>query len=210
MEYTSPTKFLNINDYEYIVSIGNKCPTAMILKKLNVYKESFPFDFIPICPFLINKYLKSQEEFYPKKNLVRNDDGVWFGHFDIDKNYTETIETFKRRFERLFNILQNKKKILFVYSSEADIYNEGNNRYNNNYEEIQKMVDYIINTFNYNDFKILCIHTNKSFMDTNNISNYTINVPFEFLSDDGSTHDEKTTTTYRSVLYNLCKEIFKI
>ena len=99
---------------------------------------------------------------------------------------------------------------MFVYSSEADIYNEGNNRYNNNYEEIQKMVDYIINTFNYNDFKILCIHTNKSFMDTNNISNYTINVPFEFLSDDGSTHDEKTTTTYRSVLYNLCKEIFKI
>lgn len=126
------------------------------------------------------------------------------------KTIRKTIETFKRRFERLFNILQNKKKILFVYSSEADIYNEGNNRYNNNYEEIQKMVDYIINTFNYNDFKILCIHTNKSFMDTNNISNYTINVPFEFLSDDGSTHDEKTTTTYRSVLYNLCKEIFKI
>jgi hypothetical protein len=89
MEYTSPTKFLNINDYEYIVSIGNKCPTAMILKKLNVYKESFPYDFIPTCPFLINKYLKSQEDFYPKKNLVRNDDGVWFGHFDIDKNYTE-------------------------------------------------------------------------------------------------------------------------
>ena len=210
MEYERSTKFLNINDYEYIVSIGNKCPTAMILKKLNLYKESFPFDSIPISPFLINKYLKTQEDFYPKKNSVCNDDGVWFGHFSIDKDYTNTIQTFKRRFERLFDILQNKKKILFVYTSEADIYNEGNNRYNDNYAEIQKMADYIINTYNYSQFKILCIHTNKSFSDTNNIINYTINVAHEFLSDDASTHVEKTTSTYRNTLYNLCKEIFKI
>lgn len=31
MKYLSPNKFLdNDNDYDYIVSIGNKCPTAMI------------------------------------------------------------------------------------------------------------------------------------------------------------------------------------
>lgn len=32
MNYTQPTKFVDANDYEYIVSIGNKCPTAMSLK----------------------------------------------------------------------------------------------------------------------------------------------------------------------------------
>jgi len=41
MNYVKPTKTLNSSEYDYIVSIGNKCPIAMILKKLNIYRESF-------------------------------------------------------------------------------------------------------------------------------------------------------------------------
>ena len=124
MNYLQPTQFVDFNEYEYIVSFGNKCPTAMILKELNIYSVSFPFDYIPTTPELILKYLQSQDEFYPTKNVVRTKDDVWFGHFDINDKYNETIEKFKRRFARLFDILQNKKKILFVYTSEADIYND--------------------------------------------------------------------------------------
>ena len=87
MNYLKPTKFLNFNEYECIVSIGNKCPTAMILKKLNMYKESFPFDYIPTTPCLILKYLQNQIDFYPNKNVVRTNDNVWFGHFDINEKY---------------------------------------------------------------------------------------------------------------------------
>ena len=59
-------------------------------------------------------------------------------------NTNETIETFKRRFVRLFDLLKNKKKILFVYTTEADIYNEMNNRYYDNYNQLSKIVVYII------------------------------------------------------------------
>lgn len=65
MNYNSPHKFININDYDYIVSIGNKCPTAMLLRELNLYKESFPFDSIPTNPSLIFKYLQNLEDFFP-------------------------------------------------------------------------------------------------------------------------------------------------
>jgi len=210
MNYLPPTQFLNYNDYEFIVSIGNKCATAIYLRGLNIYKQSFPFDYIPTTPHLILKYLQNQTDFYPEKNIVRTRDNVWFGHFDINEKYNETIETFKKRFERLFNLLENKKKILFVYTSEADVYNEMNNRYNNNYNELCKIVEYLIETYKYDSFKLLCIHTNKSFADTNNIVNFTINVPDNYMSDDMSTHTEKTTSQYRNLLKNLFKDIFQI
>ena len=210
MNYSIQNKFLNYNDYEYVVSIGNKCPTAIILKELNIYNESFPFDYIPTTPCLILKYMKNQDDFYPQKNIVRTSDEVWFGHFDINENYDKTIETFKRRFTRLFGLLQNKKKILFVYTSEADVYNEMNNKYNNNYYNLSKIVEYIIETYKYENFKILCIHTNKSFPDTNNMVNFTINVPDNYISDNMSTHTMETTTPYRKTLKNLLQDIFKI
>jgi hypothetical protein len=210
MNYLKPAKFLNFNDYEYVVSIGNKCPTTMTLRKLNIYKYSFPFDYIPTTPHLILKYLKNQDDFYPKKNIVSTNDKVWFGHFNINDKYIETLDMFKRRFARLFDILQNKKKILFVYTSEADVYNEMNNKYNDNYNDLLKIVEYIIETYKYDNFKILCIHTNKSFDDTNNIINYTINVPDKYLSDNCSTHTYETTSQYRNTLEKIMKDIFNI
>jgi hypothetical protein len=182
----------------------------MILRELNLYKESFPFDYIPTTASLILKYLQSQDDFYPKMGMVRTNDDVWFGHFNIHENYSDTIETFKRRFARLFNILQNKKKILFVYTSEADVYNEMNNRYNDNYKDLSLLVDYIIKTYHYDDFKLLCIHTNQSFVDTNHILNFTIHVPDHYMSDDMSTHTESTFLPYRNTLKNLLKEIFNL
>jgi hypothetical protein len=210
MNYLPPTKFLNYNDYEFIVSIGNKCPTAITLRDLNIYNQSFPFDYIPTTPYLILKYLQNQNDFYPQRNIVRTSDNVWFGHFDINEKYDETIEAFRRRFERLFNVLNNKKKILFVYTSEADVYNEMNNRYNDNYNQLSKIVEYIIETYKYENFKLLCIHTNNSFADTNNIVNFTINVPDNYMSDDNSTHTGETTSQYRNTMKNLFKEIFQI
>jgi hypothetical protein len=210
MNYLSPTTFVNHTEYDYVISIGNKCPTAMILKGLNIYKESFPFDYVLTTPALILKYMQNQDDFYPKKNVVRTRDDVWFGHFNLNEKYDETIETFKRRFARLFNVLQHKKKILFVYTSEADIYNEMNNRYNDNYNELSKFVEYIINTYQYDNFKILCIHVNKSFSDTNNMINYTINVPDRCFSDDMSTHIPEIYSEYRHILTTLLKEIFRV
>jgi len=209
MNYITPTKHIDKKDYEYIVSLGNKCPTLMSLRSIECYKESFPFDSIPTTPALILKYLKDTTEFFPQRKIIQNKDGVWFGHFDLDKDYENTIDTFKRRFERLYTILKEKKKILFVYTSAADIYNEMGNRYNDNYGGLCKIKEYIQDTYNYNNFTILAIHTNKSYNDTENIINFTINVEDKYLSDDMSTHIPEVTTKYRHVLCQLLKEIIR-
>jgi hypothetical protein len=210
MEYTPPQTHIDIREYEYIVSIGNKCPTTMILRELNLYKESFPFDYIPTTPALILKYLQNTKDFFPEKDVVRTKDGVWFGHYNISNEYETTITTFQRRFQRLFEILHQKKKILFVYTSEADVYNEMGNRYNDNYASLNAIVDYIQTTYKYTNFKILAVHTNKSYENTENILNYTIHVPSQYLSDTMSTHVPEVWNTYRDILKELLKTIFQV
>ncbi len=87
MNYEKPSVIINRKDYDCVVSIGNKCPTAMTLRDLHLYGESFPFDYIPTKPALILKYLRDQSEFFPRRGHVRNGDGVWFGHFDTTRRF---------------------------------------------------------------------------------------------------------------------------
>jgi len=210
MNYTPINKYIDYTNYDCIISIGNKCPTAMMLRKLNIYKESYPFDYIPTTPQLILNYLKNNESFIPEKNTIINNDGVWFGHFDFLNNYNIMVDTFNRRFSRLNGALKNKKRILFVYTSEADVYNEMNNRYNDNYYYLKQIKEYIQDTYDYNNFTILAIHTNKDYPDTKNIINYTIHVDSKYLSDNKETHIPEICNQYRNILYFLLKNIFSL
>ena len=199
-------KKININEYTHVVSLGNKCPTTEILRELGLYKKSYPFDYIPTTPKLILKYLKDQSEFFPEKNVIRTKDNIWFGHFDLDAGYENTIDTFIRRFRRLFDILSSGK-ILFVYTSESDIYNEMGNRYNDNYGDLCKLRDYLIEEYKA-QFTIAAIHTNKEYKDCEHIINYTINVPEIYLSDDMSTFQGNTCDPYRNCISIIMKNIF--
>jgi len=210
MNFQIPNIHINASDYDTIVSIGNKCPTTMILKDLHIYKESYPFDFVPTTPKLILKYLKDTSEFFPFKNQIITDDEVWFGHYNLDEDYTKTIETFKRRFARLFTALEEKKKILFVYTTEADVYNEMGNRYNDNYAELVNICDYIKTKYEYDNFTILAIHTNKIYENTENIINFTINVDAQFCSDNKESHVAQVWDPYRDLLKKLLQMIFRI
>lgn len=205
-----PNIRINFAEYEEIIAIGNKCPTSMILKKLKIYKQSYPFDYVPTTPRLILKYLKDTSEFFPLKNQVRTDDDVWFGHYNIDDKYKETIETFQRRFARLFTALEQKKKILFVYTSEADIYNEMGNRYNDNFAELVNIQEYIKEKYNYDDFTILAIHTNRKYSDTKHIKNFTINVESYLCSDNMESHVAQVWDPYREILEKVLSYIFGV
>jgi hypothetical protein len=208
MDFVKPHEHIDANTYDFVVSIGNKCPTAMILRDIRVYKESFPFDYVPTTPALILKYLKDQTDFFPKKGITRTSDGVCFGHFDTDAKHGVTIDMFRRRFERLFEALKSKKRILFVYTSEADIYNEMGNRYNDNYGDLIKLRDYIRATYHHDNFMIAAVHMNKTFANGPNIVNYTINVAEQYLSDNMETHVRAITRKYRDTLRKLMREVF--
>jgi len=201
---------MNVNaiDYDAIVSIGNKCPTAMILRELGIYRESFPFDYVPTTPELILKFLRDPVEFYPGKSQIVTADGLWFGHFDLQSGYDVTMETFKRRFDRLFSLLESKKRILFVYTSEADIYNEMGNRYRDNYRDLLRLRDYLSEKYQISDFLILAIHTNKEYKDEANMINYTIHVDQKYMSDNKETNCPELWDLYRNLLRTLFSKIF--
>ena len=209
MSYVCRTN-IDASQFDCVVSIGNKCPTAMTLRDLNIYAESFPFDSVPTTPKLILKYLKDQTDFFPDKGTVRNKDDVWFGHFNIHDGYDETVTTLKRRFERLFELFKTNKRVLFVYSSEADVYNEMGNRYNNNYGAICEIRDYLKDECAYSNFTIAAIHVNKDFPDSDQILNYTITVNEACLSDDMSTHVPSVCELYRDCLKRLMVDIFQL
>ena len=70
IHFNTPFKTINLQEYDHIISIGNKCASAMTLRSIKVYKDSYPFDFVPTQPHLILKYIKSFKEFLPDKNII--------------------------------------------------------------------------------------------------------------------------------------------
>ena len=208
MQYSTVTKCIDPKQYDYIVSIGSKCPTRMILKDLGLYKESFPFDSVKTSPELILKYLKNNEDYFPKKGCYVTDDGLAFHYFNLNESYDETIATFERRFKRLYTALEDKKRILFCYTSERDLYNDANSRNNDNYLFLEQIRTYLIEKYMYTDFTILAIHTNKFYVDSFNIINYTVNVDKMYLTDDDDVSG--FSTQYRATVAQLMREIFGI
>jgi len=208
MNYTCH-RAIDINEFDVVVSLGNRCISASVMRKLGLYRESFPFDYIPSTPELILKYLQNNEAFYPKEGSIYNNDWIWFGHFDFIGRRKEMMETFKRRFDRLYAALEAKKRILFVYTSEGDLYNELGNRWRDNYTVLCRLRDYLKERWS-SPFTILAVHMNKTYVDCDTIINYTVNVPPQHLSWNEETKGPVTHDEYWRVLLELMQRIFTV
>lgn len=206
MDYKTDLKMTKY--YEY-VSLGNKCPTAMMLQNLNLRKHSYPFDWIPTLPHHILTYIKNKFiDFFPQKDCVLNKENIWFGHHDF--NNQETKITLERRIDRLYELFNTcDKKTLFIYTTEADIYNEMKSRdnENQNYLDILSFKDYLKTNYPKFLFDILIVNMNVTHINEENIYNVTINVDKKFLSDNMETHFSWCYDTYRGVLQRLLTEV---
>ena len=198
---------IDITDFDVVVSLGNRCMSASAMRKLGLYRESFPFDYVPSNPDLILKYLQNPETFYPKTGTLYNADWVWFGHFDFVGRREEMMTTFKRRFERLYAALEAKKRILFVYTSEGDLYNELGNRSRTNHAALCRLRDYVKERWS-TPFTIVAVHVNNTYVDCDTIINYTITVPPQYLSWNGETRGPATHNEYWRVQLELLQEVF--
>lgn len=206
---------LDPSKYKYFISLGNRCITTMGLQSIGLKGEAFPFDYVNSQPSWILEYLKHPDSFIPERSLMVNDNGllrnskgVGFLHHDMGAGFETTRQTFKRRFDRLFEVFKSGEKILLVYTSEADVYNEMNSRYNDNYGELQKIVKYLEETYSGIDVEILAIHTNRTYESTPQFHNYTISVDDQFMSDNLETHIPEVYDLYRSKITEFLKEIF--
>jgi hypothetical protein len=199
MEYAATPPRASLRGYDHVVSIGNNCDATITLRALGIYGPAFPFDYIPTTPDLVLKYIIDPAGFLPERGSVYNADGVWFGHFDVDERHAETAAKFKRRFERLYCALRGTGRVLFLYTAAGDVFNQMGNRHRDNHADLQRLMEYVRATFQA-ECKLVCVHTNRSFEDTDDCAHGTVHVPDEFLSDDMSTHTHEVVSAYRAAL----------
>jgi len=191
----------------------------MALDQLGLRKEAFPFDYVNTQPGWILDYLKDPDSFIPARekmvydkenDVIRNLQGVGFLHHDMRDGFETTRQTFQRRFERLQSVFKSGGKILLVYTSEADVYNEMNSRYNDNYRELEKIVEYLESAYTGIDVEVLAIHTNRIYPSTSQFHNYTIFVDRQYMSDNQETHVPEVFNPYRAKILQFLKEIFSL
>jgi hypothetical protein len=119
-------------NYDNIIPLGDHCSPSIILKELNLRKKSYPFDWTNHAGgifntnlyknfFLLLRLLKFHDfskisQFYVgnamKVGNHKTNNGIQFPH-DLENN-NNTIEKYKRRFERMYNDIVNKSKNLYI------------------------------------------------------------------------------------------------
>lgn len=115
----------NIKDY-YLIPFGHRCSSALAIKSASLRKFSLPFDWtIPLFPNKIKNVLENNfEDFIPDvhHNKFTNKYNFMLAHFD--RNINKGIMQYKRRIERFKKIIEENKKMYFVYINEDYLYDE--------------------------------------------------------------------------------------
>lgn len=111
----------------YIIPIGHRCATSLACIYAQIRKFSLPFDWgIPWYPNTIQKILENDFKDFCnfKGNGYIYNPTYNFGseHFNNDINVL--VNTFERRIERFNNIINEQKKIYFIYINEDFLYNK--------------------------------------------------------------------------------------
>jgi hypothetical protein len=108
-----------------VIPFGHRCTTAIACKHANVRHMSLPFDWcIPSFPKKIQTVLENNfNDFIPDvhNGIFNNKYDICLAHFNPDLN--KGIEEYKRRIDRFNCILNEPKKIYFVYINEDYLHN---------------------------------------------------------------------------------------
>ena len=155
----NPNNTIIKNDY-YVIPFGQRCTPALACKYANIRKFSLPFDWnIPLLPNKIQNVLENNfDDFIPdvKNNIFNNKYDICLAHFN--SNINDGIDEYKRRIDRFNNIINQSKKIYFIYINEDYLYNEQYRRddFNDNiFNEMLELEKFIKNKYINIDYNIL-------------------------------------------------------
>jgi hypothetical protein len=119
----NPNNFAINNDY-YVIPFGHRCASALACKFANLRKFSLPFDWnITLFPKKIKKVLENDFDYFIPdvyNGTFRNIYDFRLVHFN--KNIETGIEEYKRRIDRFKDIINQSKKIYFIYINEDYLY----------------------------------------------------------------------------------------
>lgn len=221
---------VTLSNYDEIISLGSQCNPGLSLRKLNLKKETYPFDWLRsnskiIYDVLVNGYDKyldfdgeSSDDYFVKdidcityKKFPTshiNKYGQYFTHYKFIK-INEIYLKFKKYFDRFFELLSSNKNVLFIHCHEEYIYHK-KSRDNSElfYDYLCKINDFLEQNYPDLKFEIINIDINNTYKNYKNIKNLSINYELNF-SDYGETHYGEFYIPYRDAVTSAIKEYLK-
>ena len=199
----NPHNFVITNNY-YIIPFGHRCTSALACKYANIRLFSLPFDWADkLFPNKIQKILQNNfDEFIPDacNNILINKYDVNFPHFFYNPKIG--IQDYIRRIDRFNNIINEQKKIYFIYINEDYLYNINfrKDEFNNNmFTEMLELEKFIKEKYIDIDYNILYFDFKHHNIPINSII---INIVLE----SNNLYDEDGDSPYQE-LRNYCGKI---
>uniref|UniRef100_A0A6C0KUG0 Uncharacterized protein n=1 Tax=viral metagenome TaxID=1070528 RepID=A0A6C0KUG0_9ZZZZ len=204
----NPNNFVIKNDY-VVIPFGYSCCSALSCKYANIRKFSLPFDWtVPLYPNIIQKVLENNlEDFVPDvhNGNFYNKYGVLLAHFDPDID--NGVEQYKRRIDRFIDIINQPKKIYFVYIIEHYLYDNSyrQDELNDNiFNEMLELEKFITNKYINIDYNILYFSFKHHNIPTNsNIINIVLHSTNLY-----DTHDSSPYEDFRNYCGKILTELF--
>lgn len=194
-EINNPNNFVIENDY-FIIPFGHRCTSAIACNYAGIRKFSLPFDWTsPLFPNKIQKVLENNfDDFIPDvhNDIFENKYGFTLVHFN--KNIDVGIEEYKKRIDRFIDLINQPKKMYFVYINEDYLYNEGfrEDKFNDNiFNEMLELEKFIKNKYINIDYTILYFNFKHHNIPTNsNIINIVLHTTNLYNAEDSSPYGE--------------------
>ena len=153
--------FVIENDY-YVIPFGHRCSTAIACNYANIRYFSLPFDwgmlFFPktIQNILENNFIGFTDFTYLDNNIYNA--RYNFGSIHYNTDHDINVKTFNRRINRFNDIINQLKKIYFIYINEDYLYNNNfrEDKFNDNiFNEMLKLEEFIKDKYKSIDYNIL-------------------------------------------------------
>ena len=155
----NPNNFIIINE-SITIPFGHRCTSALACKYANLRNFSLPFDWThPTFPKKIQNVLENNfTQFIPDvyDSIFCNIYDINLAHFN--NNLKDGVEEYKRRIIRFLDIINQPKKIYFVYINEDYLYdnNYRDDTFNNNiFSEMIALENFLKLKYKHIDYNIL-------------------------------------------------------
>ena len=134
-----------------IISIGVDCGVAEMLKKYNLRKTAYPFDWIVtyhgVSEIIKNNFIDYIPEINDKTEIIDGKPNIFndlYGTKFIHDNFPDKkeYEKYERRIKRFNDILNSKEDIIFIRKSHA-YHNHKEYSIKNDYEEVIEFDNYL-------------------------------------------------------------------
>lgn len=128
-KYEIINKNIDFINYSYdttnFIPMGHRCTSAIACNYASLRTCSLPFDWVQfLFPGKIKSVLSNNfEDYVPdvKNGVIINKYDIKLAHFN--SNIEEGIQEYKRRIERIKDILKNNNNKVFIFTNEDFIYN---------------------------------------------------------------------------------------